>query len=60
MNEYYLHDKPDGDQATAMQKWRDAHTVDTLASKIRTFLEGKNGGSLFSVPWHHDLSTVTA
>lgn len=38
MNEYYLHDSENGKPQAAAQLWRDAHTVDQLASKIRAHL----------------------
>jgi hypothetical protein len=38
MSEYYLHDAENGKPQLAAQIWRDAHTVDQLASKIRAHL----------------------
>ena len=43
MNEYYLHDTPNGRPQTPAQVWRDAHTVDQLAYRIREHLTRING-----------------
>lgn len=53
--EYYLHDRPDGHPQTAAQVWRDAHTVDQLASKIRRHIlsERRNESNPF-----HELTQV--
>lgn len=48
-NEYYLHDAENGKPQTAMQLWRDSHTENDLAEKIRRHLESKKGGMLTRV-----------
>jgi hypothetical protein len=43
-NEYYMHDKANGEPQRHAQLWRDSHTVDQLADKIRMHLERTNSG----------------
>lgn len=49
-------DKPDGSPANAAQVWRDAHTVDQLAMKIRDYLERVNNRPLHACTTYVDLA----
>lgn len=60
MNEYYLHDRPNGQPQTAAQVWRDAHTVDQLADKIRAELETRKNGKLTQVRTFADAPHMEA